>query len=57
VYDRILKGLTDGRNRFLEDGLHHDLTQMRPVDVDQSWPEYIYKRRCPDNWFRPRGHR
>lgn len=25
-----------------------------PVDVDETWPRYIYERRCPENWFRPR---
>ena len=25
-----------------------------PVDVDGSWPAYVRKRQCPDNWFRPR---
>lgn len=27
---------------------------VRPVDVDDSWPEYVVKRRCPANWYRPR---
>lgn len=25
-----------------------------PVDVDETWPAYIYERRCPQSWFRPR---
>jgi beta-1,4-mannosyl-glycoprotein beta-1,4-N-acetylglucosaminyltransferase len=25
-----------------------------PVDVDETWPRYVYERRCPANWFRPR---
>lgn len=25
-----------------------------PVDVDETWPRYIYERRCPETWFRPR---
>ena len=25
-----------------------------PVDVDETWPQYVYERRCPGNWFRPR---
>jgi hypothetical protein len=24
------------------------------VDVDSSWPPFIYERRCPPSWFRPR---
>jgi Glycosyltransferase family 17 len=26
-----------------------------PVDVDETWPRYIYpERKCPESWFRPR---
>jgi len=25
-----------------------------PVNVDTTWPRYIYGRRCPPSWFRPR---
>ena len=35
-------------------GVHVDGVQMRPVDIDPSYPEYIRQRKCPDNWFRPR---
>lgn len=31
-----------------------DEVQMKPVDVDESYPEYIWKRECPVIWFRPR---
>lgn len=24
------------------------------VDVDETWPKWIYERRCPDAWFRPK---
>jgi beta-1,4-mannosyl-glycoprotein beta-1,4-N-acetylglucosaminyltransferase len=27
---------------------------MRAVDVDESWPRWIYERKCPAGWFRPR---
>lgn len=26
-----------------------------PVDVDETWPAYIYEGRCPASWFRPRS--
>ena len=26
-----------------------------PVDVDQAWPAWIRERKCPAEWFRPRG--
>jgi hypothetical protein len=28
---------------------------VRPADVDETYPAYIRKRRCPREWFRPRG--
>lgn len=27
---------------------------LEPRDVDETWPDYIRQRRCPDSWFRPR---
>jgi hypothetical protein len=26
---------------------------LAPVTVDETWPAYIYERRCPPSWFRP----
>lgn len=54
VASQIEYGMSNGRNAFLEDGIHVDGTVMVPVDVDESWPRYVYERRCPANWFRPR---
>lgn len=54
VADRILAGLTEGGNRFLDEGFHADLVKMEPVDVDHTWPQYVYERRCPASWFRAR---
>jgi Glycosyltransferase family 17 len=28
---------------------------VRPVTVDRTWPAYIAERRCPPDWFRPKG--
>lgn len=28
---------------------------MKPVDVDETWPRWVYERRCPPGWFRPRS--
>jgi beta-1,4-mannosyl-glycoprotein beta-1,4-N-acetylglucosaminyltransferase len=25
-----------------------------PVDVDETWPRFIWEKRCPAEWFRPR---
>ena len=27
---------------------------VKAVDVDESWPRWVYERRCPASWFRPR---
>lgn len=32
-----------------------DDTPLLPVEVDDSYPEWIVKRQCPDSWFRPRA--
>lgn len=29
-------------------------TQCEPVDVDGTWPRWVWERRCPPVWFRPR---
>jgi hypothetical protein len=31
-----------------------DDLQLQPIDVDDRWPEPIFKRECPPAWFRPR---
>ena len=31
--------------------------QVKAVEVDGTWPEYIRSRRCPPYWFRPRESR
>jgi Glycosyltransferase family 17 len=48
-YDRIWSGAC------YERGVHHGgQYQMIPVDVDESWPQMIWRRECPQSWFRPR---
>jgi hypothetical protein len=27
--------------------------RLQPAEVDETWPAYIYERRCPPEWFRP----
>ena len=35
-------------------GLHYAPdSQVRPVQVDETMPEYIRRRKCPPYWFRP----
>lgn len=35
-------------------GVHVDGgTKLSPVEVDETWPRWIYERSCPEGWFRP----
>lgn len=52
VTERVLAGLTI--DAFRGDGWHVDGQQMTPVDVDRTWPKWIYEGRCPATWFRER---
>ena len=39
-----------------ERGEHHASdSQVKGVDVDETWPAWIRERKCPPNWFRPRA--
>lgn len=41
--------------RFYERGVHVDDIQMRPVDVDWTWPKWMQdKSNVPASWYRPR---
>jgi hypothetical protein len=31
-----------------------DGLQLTATEVDGTYPDYVYKRQCPDSWFRPR---
>lgn len=42
----------EGHNPFGRFGYHGRLI---PVDVDSTWPRWVYERRCPPGWFRPRA--
>ena len=39
---------------WLREGRHSDGHELKPVDVDETWPKWVYERQCPENWFRPR---
>jgi len=52
-------GTSDGADRWYRDGVagavaHAGVYELTPVDVDESWPRWIYQRKCPPMWFRPR---
>lgn len=37
------------------DGWHTDGVKLTPVDVDETWPRWIYEGHAPTSWYRPRG--
>ena len=39
---------------WLRTGQHSDGRKLIPVDVDETWPRWVYERKCPESWFRPR---
>lgn len=50
VADRIHAGLADG-NRFLDDGVHVDGTQMVRCEVDRTFPKWVREGSCPESWL------
>ena len=52
VADRIKAGL--GSDLFLVEGWHVDGRRMMPVDVDDSYPQWIVDGNAPSEWYRPR---
>jgi len=37
------------------EGIHHTGDfYMNKVDVDETWPAFIWERQCPQTWYRPR---
>ena len=52
ISEQTEPGLRD--DFYLREGWHVDGKKMRPVDVDESWPRWVFGRHCPENWFRPR---
>lgn len=40
-----------GTNPFGRFGYHG---MLQAVDVDETWPRWVWERRCPPGWFRPR---
>ena len=52
--------LTNGEGDLIADGTRYRTAEnggglpVVPVDVDETWPEWIRARKCPAAWFRPR---
>ena len=45
--------ITSGR--AYRDGEHISGQRMQPVEVDETYPEWIKSRQCPESWFRLRS--
>lgn len=41
-------------SRLYSEGYHVRAEKLIPVDIDDSYPEYIRSGKCPANWYRPR---
>lgn len=52
IAPRTLDGIEQGI--WLDQGWHVDGKKLLPVEVDSTWPRWVYERRCPAAWFRPR---
>lgn len=53
VADRLDDAIADD-NRYYREGRHVDGLKLEPVEVDETWPRYVFERRCPKSWWRPR---
>jgi hypothetical protein len=53
VRDRIEHSIEDG-DYFWRHGWHVDGERMLPVNVDKSWPRWIFEGHAPASWYRPR---
>jgi hypothetical protein len=40
--------------RMYTEGYHVLGNKLTPVEVDHTWPRWIYEKHCPNTWFRPR---
>ena len=49
----IAEGLLYEQGRFWSSTTELGI-QLAPVTVDESWPKWVFERKCPQNWFRPR---
>jgi beta-1,4-mannosyl-glycoprotein beta-1,4-N-acetylglucosaminyltransferase len=35
-------------------GIHVDGVKMDPIDINETFPAFVWEKRCPESWFRPR---
>ncbi len=54
VADRIHGAIVDDEMFYYRDGFHVDGLKLEPVDVDETWPQWIADGHAPASWYRPR---
>lgn len=52
--DEIQNYIKSMGDRLYYEGYHVRGEKLIPVDIDDSFPEYIRNNMCPKDWFRPR---
>jgi beta-1,4-mannosyl-glycoprotein beta-1,4-N-acetylglucosaminyltransferase len=51
--DKVQSYIREMGARLYTEGYHVLKEKLIPVEVDDSYPEYIRNRLCPQEWFRP----
>lgn len=54
--DEIQSYIKDMGERLFYEGFHVRGEKLIPVEIDNSYPEFIQKRLCPKEWFRQAKH-
>ena len=54
IYRRLNAGTLYEKGIFWGGNGPEEDTQMAARDVDETWPRWVYERKCPEIWFRPR---
>jgi beta-1,4-mannosyl-glycoprotein beta-1,4-N-acetylglucosaminyltransferase len=52
--DEIQNYIKDMGIRLYTEGYHVNQEKLIPVDIDDTYPEYIRSGQCPATWYRPR---
>ncbi len=55
VIDRVRAAAADPDGHFYwREGYHVHGEKLAPVDVDESWPRWVFEGNAPQSWYRPR---
>lgn len=53
--DHIQSYIRDMGEKLYTDGYHVLGEKLLPVEIDDTYPNYIKERKCPSEWFKPRN--